>query len=799
MSETKVSSVKRLLAVAVIFLMFFVATISMRTSSIEANSQQEDIAVSLEDSSARIAPQAINSRNLGAKYDATQSNITFRVYSSRATRIELYIYKNPTGSQEAVKYVLSKDASNVWSQTVSVSTLKNTYGVTGTVYYGYRAWGPNWPYVSTWTKGSAVGFVSDVDSVGNRFNPNKLLLDPYALEMSHDPQTPSQTDGTVYASGPLYRNLDSGTVAPKGIVLSPDTTSIGTKPTRALKDDIIYEVHVRGLTKGDTSIPAEYRGTYRGAGMKASYLASLGVTAVEFLPIQETQNDTNDVAVGTPGDNYWGYMTLNYFAPDKRYSFDKTPGGATKEFKAMVKAFHDAGIKVYIDVVYNHTGEGGAWNGNDPTTFNVMSWRGLDNPTYYCLTSDRQFSWDNTGVGGNYNTFNPVAQDIIIDSLAYWRDQMGVDGFRFDLAGVLGNICEHGCFNYDKMNPGTALNRIVREIAPRPAAGGAGTDLIAEPWAIGGNSYQVGNFPSGWSEWNGIYRDTLRKDQNQMGLESVTLGQLATRFAGSSDLYQDDGRKPWNSINFIVAHDGFTLRDLYVYNSKNNNQPWPYGPSDGGEDNNHSWNQGGIPQDQRKAARNGFAFMMLSAGTPMFNGGDEFLRTQFGNNNAYNLDSSANWLNYSWDTDQTNFNTFAKRLIAFRKAHPALRPSNFYVASDTNGNVMEQLRWFKPDGNVADGPYFDNPNNHAIAWRIDGTEFSDPSSAIYVAYNGWSGDVTFTLPWPGPGKTWYRVTDTSPWNEGPNTVTTPGAESFIGGEYTQYTLRGRAVLLLIAK
>jgi glycogen operon protein len=374
-----------------------------------------------------------------------------------------------------------------------------------------------------------------------------------------------------------------------------------------------------------------------------------------------------------------------------------------------------------------------------------------------------------------------------------------VDGFRFDLASVLGNTVEHGGFNYDKLNPGTALNRIARDLSPRPAGGGAGVDLIAEPWAIGGNSYQVGNFPAGWSEWNGQYRDLIRKDQNKMGVEVVTPGQLATRLAGSSDLYGDDGRRPWSSINFLVAHDGFTLRDLYAFNSKNNGQPWPYGPSDGGEDHNQSWDQGGAAAEQRKAARNGMALLLLSAGTPMMTGGDEFLRSLNGNNNPYNLDSSANWLSWSWSADQTTFRTFAQRLIAFRKAHPGLRPQDFYSGADTNGNVMEQLRWFKPDGQVPDAAYWNNGNNHALAWRIDGTEFGDPAPAIYVAYNGWSGDVDFTLPWPGAGRSWYRVMDTSTWNEGPNTVVAPGSEAFIGGENTHYLLRGRGVLLLIAR
>ncbi|MEW6734427.1 MAG: isoamylase, partial [Acidobacteriota bacterium] len=731
----------------------------------------------------------------------TQSNITFRVYSSRATRIEVWLYKYSYGYQERVRYVMVKDAAtNVWSKTASVATLRNSYDITGTVYYGYRAWGPNWPYDSTWTKGSSIGFIADVDANGNRFNPNKLLLDPYALEISHDPTTPSQTDGTIYASGPLYRNIDTGAKAAKGIVLPINSASIGVKPTRALKDDIVYEVHLRGLTKNDLSIDPAYRGTYLGASMKASYLATLGITAIEFLPVQETQNDTNDInPTSTDGDNYWGYSTLNYFAPDRRYSYDKSPGGPTREFKAMVKAFHDVGIKVFIDVVYNHTGEGYAYQNGNSSTYNIISWRGLDNPTYYSLTSDKQHSWDNTGVGGNYNTYNTIAQNLIVDSLAYWRDTLGLDGYRFDLASVLGNTCEHGCFWFDKLNASNALNRIVRDIPPRPANGGTGVDLIAEPWAIGGNSYQVGNYPTGWSEWNGIYRDTFRKDQNKMGVEVVTAGQLATRFAGSSDLYQDDGRQPWNSVNFITAHDGFTLKDLYSYNVKNNSQAWPYGPSDGGEDNNLSWDQGGVAQDQRKAARNGFAFLMISAGTPMIVGGDEYLRSLNGNNNPYNLDSSINWLNYSWSTDQTNFNTFAQRLMAFRKAHTALRPVNFYSAVDNNGNVMEQLRWFKPDGAVADAGYFDNSNNHAIGFRIDGSEFGDSASAIYIAYNGWSGDVNFTLPWPGNGKNWYRVMDTSNWNEGGNTVVVPGSEAFIGGEYTNYLLRGRAVLLLIAK
>jgi len=742
---------------------------------------------------------AINASGLGAAYDAGHTSINFKVYSSRATRIELWLYAAGSGQAEKLKVVMTKGAGNLWSANVTTSAL-TAAGISGTVYYGYRAWGPNWTYNASWSKGSGLGFVADVDAAGNRFNPNKLLMDPYARELSQDPTNPSNLDGTVYASGASYRLMDSGAVAPKGIVFVPDTQSVGTKPTRAFKDDVIYEVNVRGLTMSDTSITAAYRGTYKGAGLKAAWLASLGVTAVEFLPVQETQNDTNDVVPNTDaGDNYWGYSTLNWFAPDRRYSSDKTAGGPTKEFKAMVKAFHDAGIKVMLDVVYNHSGEGGAWSSTDITTYNVQSYRGLDNPTYYELTSGNQSSYDNTGVGGNFNTYNTIAQNLVVDSLAYWRDTMGVDGFRFDLAAVLGNTCTNGCYNYNKTDPGTALNRIVAEMAPRPAAGGAGTDFVAEPWAIGSGTYQLGNFPSGWSEWNGSYRDLVRQAQNELGSVTVTTGQLATRFAGSSDLFGDDGRKPWNSVNFLVVHDGFTLGDLYRCNGKNNAQAWPYGPSDGGEDNNNSWDQAGVATAQRQAARTGFALMMVSAGVPLMTGGDEALRGLNCNNNPYNLDSSANWLNWSRNTDQTNFQNFAQAMIAFRKAHASLRPAGFYSGSDNNGNGLQQLAWFAPSGAVADGSYFSDANNHAIAWRIDGSELGDTAAALYVAYNGWSGAVNFTLPAPPSGKSWYRVTDTCTWAEGPGQVRAPGSEDAIGGQGTVYSECGRGALVLIAK
>jgi isoamylase len=739
---------------------------------------------------APLAEAAINAGSLGASYDSTHSNVIFRVYSSRATRIEVDLYALPMGSPEVLRFTLSANQStNIFFGSIPVATLQ-AVGITGPVYYGYRAWGPNWPFSDSWTKGSSDGFVSDVDAQGNRFNPNKLLIDPYAHEISHDPINATWTDGTVYASGASFRNLDSGSQAPKSLLWAAASQSIGVKPTRAQKDDVIYEVNVRGLTRNDGGIPAAVQGTYAGAALKATYLASLGVTAVEFLPVQETQNDANDnTPNSTAGQNYWGYATLNYFAPDRRYSSNKAAGGPTAEFQAMVKAFHDKGIKVYIDVVYNHTGEGGAWSASDPTTYNILCWRGLDNPTYYELTADMQFSYDNTGVGGNYNTDNPAAQNLIVDSLAYWRDTMGVDGFRFDLASVLGNTCTVGCFNFSGRDSNTAINRILRELQLRPAAGGSGIDLYAEPWAIGGNSYQLGGFPAGWSEWNGNYRDTLRQAQNDLGVTTITTGNLATRLTGSSDLF--GSRSPWNSVNLMVVHDGFTLNDLYGCNGPNNNQAWPYGPSDGGSATNYSWDQGGAAVDQRAAARVGFAFMMLSAGTPLVTGGDEYLRSLNCNNNAYNVDSVANWLSYNWTGAQSYFNAFVQGMIAFRRAHAALRPLSFYTSA--------QLVWWTPAGTTPDADYFNSGGNHSIAYQLNGAALNDSYSSIYVAYNGWSGDVSFTLPSPGNGTSWYRVTDTCGWAEGPNQVRAAGAEDFIGGQGDVYSVCSRGLLLLIAK
>src|SRR5262245_1324126 len=322
---------------------------------------------------------------LGAHFSADGTSITFRIYSKRAERIEVYLFRDAHGTDEKLKHVLTKGAgTDIWAVTVPVAEIESS-GIDGPVYYGFRAWGPNWIFDTSWTKGSSAGFQTDVDSEGNRFNPNKLLLDPYAAEISHDPTNQTNLDGSIYASGPAHRLKDSGQVAPKAIVLKPDGVSVGTRPGRALKDEIVYEVHLRGLTAQDKSVPELERGTYMGAGKKADYLKELGVTAIEFLPLQEFGNDQN--AIDPPSDDdYWGYATLGFFAPDRRYAKDKLPGGPTREFKEMVRQFHERDIKIYLDVVFNHTGEGGIYpDGNEPKTTNILSWRGLDNRTYYEL------------------------------------------------------------------------------------------------------------------------------------------------------------------------------------------------------------------------------------------------------------------------------------------------------------------------------------------------------------------------------------------------------------------------------
>jgi glycogen operon protein len=793
--------------------------------------------------------------DLGAQLSLNGSTVTFRVYSQSATRIEVNLYAQATGAAQVASYALTPaTGSAIWQVAIPSATLRglgfdidpgNPGKLFTNIYYGYRAWGPNWPYSRNWTPGSAVGFIADVDSAGNRFNPNKLLLDPYALEMSHDylsaAVTPAQADPTVYTSGTSSlagavpdRQRDSAKVAPKGIVAMPyglgfGNLFTGTKPARAAKDDIIVEAHVRGLTQGDASV-GNCKGTYAGAVAKIPYLTAMGINAIEFMPVHETENQANDLndtatgraATNTKEDNYWGYMTSSFFAPDRRYACDKSIGGPTREFAAMVKAFHDAGIKVVADVVYNHSAEGGTWSSTDPSKANMWSMRGLDNASYYLLTRapgtarDRNFYYDITGTGNTLNTHHPKVQDLILNSLNYYRNRLGIDGFRFDLGIALVNTYDNNTdplkadrFNFDRLDNSTAMAKVT---AAMP-----GVFLSSEPWGLApnGQGYQLGNMPAGISEWNGAWRDSIRRASNKYGVhdEDATRGTLATRIAGSSDLFgkTNGGRgAPWYSVNFLNVHDGFTLKDLYSCSSPNNQQAWPMGPSDGGSADEDQWDNGANAQQQRQQARTAFALLMLSAGVPLFNAGDEFLRSLSCNNNPYNVDSASNWLQWTLSADQSNFQSFAKGMIQLRLSQPALRPAGFYAPLDGNGNSMRPLDWFGADkayrSTSSDNSFWQataaapdaNNQNRTLMWRYDSTELGG-SDILLVAYNAEPVARTFTLPWTGPTKnTWCRMTDTAAWAEGSNQVDL-GAANCVGGENSTYGVQARSLVIFKAK
>ncbi|HOJ63098.1 MAG TPA: isoamylase [Spirochaetota bacterium] len=741
--------------------------------------------------------------SLGAYFvSGAGSDATFAVYAKNATKVLLEIYSVKTGQNALYDYWMTKGSDNVWR--AKLKTLPN-----GTLY-AFRVWGPNWPYSTSWTRGNSnAGFITDVDPNGNRYNPNKVLYDPYAREISHDKETPEMIaageNGGMYGTGGLSdltphgykgpctgnveidrRNVDTGKWAPKSVLIY-DNTSFGTKPNIAQKDAIIYEAHVRGLTKdastasltsilsgfdgfsGIANIPAEYRGTYKGAAYMAKYLKGLGINTIELLPVHETANDNNPDSKS--GGNYWGYMTYGYFAPDRRYAYDKSYGGPTKEFKQMVAAFHAEGIEVYLDVVYNHTGEGGIWdpkyipwptpNPNYTTKCReITCFAGFDNREYYALAGANDEYWESTGCGNNFDCSKTVVKNLVLDSLKYWADVMGVDGFRFDLAPVLGRDAAP---NYNFNGNAQLLNDIAS------LGSSKNVEMIAEAWDC--NTYQVGNFPSGWGEWNGRYRDQIRRFIKGNG--NTTGSNYDPKFVqvvnGDYGYFNDQGG-PHKTVNFIVAHDGFTLMDLVSYNNKNNSVSWPFGPSDGGNDDNDSWDCGGDKALRRKQLKNFWTIQFFSRGVPMIVAGDEFARTQNGNNNAYNVDSIGTWSNYTMintdspntkitgqhdnfgtDTNLDSKNTlfkFAQYVINLRKNHPVLRQSNYNVAYD-----------FRKEN----GTSYLSDGDKCVWIKINGSTVGDSNFIIFV--NSYTSLVNFTLPAAASGKTWARIIDTASWAE----------------------------------
>lgn len=708
----------------------------------------------------------------------TDGGARIAVPSNNATRIEAWFYDRPIGGYPIAAVNLTRGDDGVWVGEVALPPIQ--------VWYGLRAWGPNWPWDASWEPGSTAGFVADVDAAGNRFNPNKLLIDPWALELSHDPGTAANTSWSVYRSGDDHRAEDSGPRAPRGLLSAPaQPAERPPRPTRSLARDVIYEVHVRNFTRNADDLPVELRGTYAGAATRAEYLAALGVTAIEFLPLHETQNEQNDLEEGTSGDNLWGYSTLSFFAPERRYAADRSPGGPTRELIAMVDTFHAAGIKVFVDVVYNHTAEGGAW-GDAREQANVLSWRGLDNIAFYQTYEGSRYRNDN-GVGPNMRFTSGLTQRLVLDSLRYWYETIGVDGFRFDLAAVLGNTCEGNCYTF---SPGGLLSLIPAELGPRPRAGGEGVDLIAEPWGTTAGTWRVGEFPAGWFEWNDRFRDIVR-DQQNVGTAFHTPAAWIEHLDGTPAQF---GR--WEAsapVNYVAAHDGFTLADLYGCDGPNNTQPWPWGPSDGGSTWNRSWDQGGDEADQRAAARVGMALTALSRGAMMFNGGDELLRTQRCNNNTYNVDSDAMGLDWNLSTEADVHATFVRRLLAFRDAHPELSPTAPSGDGDRDGDGVGDLLLLGQRGEPATRAEAADASAAVVAWRVD-LDGSGPGT-IAVAWNRSGERVRFTLPVAHEGAAWMRVADTAPWNEPDANIVEPAAYYRMGGR--DYDLNPRSLVVWI--
>lgn len=718
-------------------------------------------------------------------------NTTFALYSANATKILLEIYDNKYGSNAKYDYWMKKDSNNVWRAKIKSAPK-------GTVY-AFRCWGPNWEFDKAWTRGgSDKGFKSDVDGNGNRFNPNKVLFDPYAREMTHDKSNKdalgSVQDGGMYGTGGVdykgvpRRNFDTGKYAPKGYVIK-DNTSYGNKPKIPQEKALIYEAHVRGITKhpsaanlnsilnnfdgfsGVQNIPDDKRGTYAGAAMLIPYLKGLGINTIELLPVHESDNDANPD--NAPGGNFWGYMTYGFFAPDRRYSSDKSAGGPTKEFKEMVSAFHAAGMEVYLDVVFNHTGEGGVWGKGKFDTVELTSMHGIDNSTYYSLTDDKKFYWESTGCGNNMQCDNPVVRQFILDSLKYWITDMGVDGFRFDLATVLGR--ERGknskgelAWNYN------ADSKTLKDIV---ALGNDNdVEMIAESWDTGENAYQVGNFPKGWGGWNGLYRDAIRSY-----IGTGTRGSVNDFINGDYNNFNKEGG-PHKSVNFIVAHDGFTLADLCSYqgkgNAQNNLLGWPFGKSDGGNDDYNTLGfvtEATKEKDKRQAARNYIAVQMMSRGVPMIVYGDEFGRTQNGNNNPYNIDSVATWNNYNMintasphsiatggtgEPYHNNFGTFgndknkngnfefAKYMMKLHASEPALNQTNY--------NVTYEFKKENGTDNLSDG-------DRCVWLRIKGSSILEGSDYL-VFMNMYTTNVNYAIPTES-GYSWVRLADTANWAE----------------------------------
>ncbi|MCI1635865.1 glycogen debranching protein GlgX [Bifidobacterium sp.] len=665
---------------------------------------------------------------LGASYDG--AGVNFAVFSQAAQKVELCLFDD---DDNETRIEMSEQNSFIWHNYLP--------GIQPGQRYGFRVHGPYNP------------------AHGQRCNPSKLLLDPYAKAIEGN----IDGDESLFSywfdddhGADSINTLDSAAHTMKSAVVNPYFDwGNDQHPYIPYHDSVIYEAHVRGMTSLNESVPPEIRGTYAGLAYPTviEYLKKLGITAIELMPAHQF---VNDVFLQEKGlTNYWGYNTIGFFAPHNAYSSSGARGEQVNEFKSMVKSFHRAGIEVIMDVVYNHTAEG---NDLGPT----LSFKGIDNKSYYRLVDgDEAHYFDTTGTGNSLLMRSPHALQLITDSLRYWVTEMHVDGFRFDLAATLAR-------QFQEVDKLSAFFDIVEQdpVISR-------VKLIAEPWDLGSGGYQVGGFPSSWSEWNGRYRDCVRDFWRS---QPSTLPEFASRLMGSSDLYQDDGRRPVASVNFVTAHDGFTLRDLVSYNDKHNEANLE-GNRDG-ENTNRSWNCGvegptsirDINELRARQCRNFLSTLMFSQGIPMICGGDEVGRTQNGNNNAYCQDNEISWTNWDFADDQREMLEFSTKLIHLRLEHPVLHRRRFFTgreAGDTSDSIP-QVEWFDHTGSIMDRNDWNNTHAFSVMVFVNGADIPEKDwfgstmvdNNFICLFNAFYEPIVFTLPGESYGNKWQLVVDT---------------------------------------
>jgi isoamylase len=645
---------------------------------------------------------------------------TFALYSAHATAVELCLFAHPGDAVESRRVPLARDAANVWHATLD--------GVGPGQLYGYRVHGPWAP------------------SQGHYFNPAKLLLDPYARALTGPvawhPALRTHPEPLTEAAERLVDPRDSAGVLPKCVVVDPAFDWADDQPPGTPWDrTVIYECHVKGMTMRHPAVPERLRGTYLGLSSEpvVRHLRDLGVTAVQLLPVQQEADEPRLARLGLT--NYWGYSTIGYFAPDVRFAADHGTGCQVAEFQQMVRELHAAGLEVLLDVVYNHTGEGGA----DGAT---LAFRGIDNRAYYRLQPDDPARYvDVTGCGNTLDLRAAPALDLVLDSLRYWVERMHVDGFRFDLAPALGRTDA----GFDPRAP------FFERVRQDPVL--SGVKLIAEPWDLGPGGYQVGGFPVGWAEWNGKYRDAVRRFWRG---DTGRVPELASRVAGSSDLYGVAGRGPLAGVNFVTCHDGFTLHDLVSYERKHNEANGEHNRDGTDQNLSRNWGVEGpatttqIARVRERVKRSLLATLACSQGVPMLSHGDELGRSQQGNNNAYCHDGPLTWLSWDLDDDARALLQFVRRMFALRAATPELRRQAFFSETATEGSA---LTWLRPDGAPMTPDDWAHDANHVLGMSFEG---SDP---LLLLMNGGGRSRPFQLP-VSPAA-WRVVIDTSHEGERP--------------------------------